>query len=72
MINLHDSAFPFIEGHDDYGVNTGLSKREYLSAMMLQGILSSRNIIEEELSCQKAFVDISVKMADLLIGQLNK
>lgn len=69
MTNKNDSAYP-IETTDASKyefVDKGLTKRELISAMCLQGLLSNsglRHNIE--------YAKDAVKLADALIAELNK
>lgn len=85
--NPTDQAFPGISGHFtdrdlhgqiiDGGVtySDGLTKREYLAALAMQGILAANmtdrinNTFEEKAA---AIANTSVRMADALLARLAK
>ena len=58
-----------IEGSEDYNrfLNYGLTKREYFAAMAMQGICADTNCTHEG-----QIIISSVRIADLLIEELNK
>lgn len=67
--NPNDKAFAspasvYADGSIDYP-QEGLTKREYFAAMAMQGLLSDGDTFEHN-------VHFAVKVADLLIEQLNK
>jgi hypothetical protein len=63
----NDSAFPF----DPERNNGGLTKREYIAAVVLAGWAASPDGIVVETTPQD-IADISVRCADALIAALNK
>ena len=67
-----NSAFP-IKMDLEKGLTTfssGLTKREYFSALAMQGIMSNPNSLAIQTKAE--LVNIAVKTADLLIKELNK
>ena len=65
MTNPNDCAFPA-----DYRTQSdgGLTKREYFAAMAMQGIITS----PQTAATWEKIVEVSIKVADLLIEELNK
>lgn len=69
--NGNDGAFAMatVDGFTQYG----LSKREYYSAVAMQGILANRNIVHAiKLKDIPLITEASVILADNLIEQLDK
>lgn len=64
----HDAAMPYNAEQDDGSFigEFGLTKREFFAAAALQGILSSPKPMPDNAEV------IAVKMADLIINELNK
>lgn len=62
------SAFPFQDNGSTVVPELGLSKREYFSAMIMQGLASNSQNIE---NTTKADAIIAVNAADQLILALN-
>lgn len=66
MTNANDTAYP-----RDYNVqNDGLTKREYFTAMALQGLLASYS--PTSFPDAKDVAEWTIKYADALINELNK
>lgn len=59
-------AFPLISD-EGYIINAGLTKREYFSAMALQGLLADR-----KLGSIQEHAEYAIKLADALIEELSK
>lgn len=60
----------------DFKNNTGLTKREYFAAMAMQGLLSNPQWMSEHkgekyLMQRDIVAEVSIKMADELLKQLN-
>ena len=72
MKNSEQNAFPIVLQHGlsaDSHVEVGLTKREYFAAMAMQGILANENT---GLSPNEVVAKESVKLADLLLAELDK
>lgn len=63
MTNPNDQAFP-----RDY--TPGLTKREYFSAIALQGMLANSDTTEG--NKLETIVEYAIKTADMLIYQINE
>lgn len=77
MTNPNDPIHPLMselvdkingKGSDVFYNHTPLTKREYFAASVFQGIISSPNTHGK----WEKITEVSVKVADLLIEQLNK
>ena len=64
----NDNAFPF--GYA-MGVEDGLTKREYIAAMAMQGMLANSELTNETFK-ERLVAAWSVDCADALIDELNK
>jgi hypothetical protein len=64
-MNGNDNAFP--SSPDEYKPEFGLTKRELIAAMAMQGLLSD----PEESGVYATVADVAVKYADALIERLN-
>jgi hypothetical protein len=62
----NQAAFAYFNEMNSW--QTGLTKREYFAALMLQGIVSSG--IPQKL--HESFAKESIQLADVLIKELNK
>ncbi len=69
MTDGKESAFP-IDSDDLKTVETGLTKREYFAAMIIQGLTAKYNLKAPE--DQQILSQMSVELADTLITELNK
>ncbi len=69
MENSELSAFPRNEKNSMAIEYQGLTKREYFAAMAMQGILANENT---GLSPNEVVAKESVKLADLLLAELDK
>lgn len=68
----NDYAFPVPNPNEDVGRDMrGLTKREWLFGMILQGMISNPNFILES-SGPEVLVDGAMEMTDLAIETLNK
>lgn len=79
-MNPNESAFPQyavlnsggnVESSSAYTGESGLTVRAYIAAKALQGILSNPNVNMLGLN-ELGKSELSVKMADALIAELNK
>jgi len=76
MGNKNEPAFPIVETKNVDNISFGLSKREYIAALTLQGILSNAHYINytsahvELMSCDK-IVAQAVLFTDELLKQLE-
>ena len=77
-INPEHVAFP-LPNQDLVGAETGLTKREYIAAMALQGLLSNPNIaskwpesLYKEALKVTPVCDAAVQQADALIKALSE
>lgn len=76
----NEPAMPTLEwGHKGYGeygwiTINGLTKREHLAALAMQGMLTQRSTLIQEFNDAiiPIYAEKSVKMADALIKALNK
>jgi hypothetical protein len=76
MTNPSDSATGFAWSQEQQGTS-GLSKREYFSAMALQGLLSIYDNNEQNPTVPneenvKYMAKLAVQAADAIIAELNK
>ncbi len=62
------NSFAFPSSPDKYEPEFGLTKRELIAAMAMQGMLSNYSWLTGEL---KEVADLSVQQADALIERLN-
>lgn len=77
--NGETAAYPIVvetgtfpdSGRKEFGVHHGLSKREFIAAMAMQGILSSDNINMKNMPYEEK-AKFSVVMADELLKALEK
>jgi hypothetical protein len=69
MTNPNDSATGFAWSQEQQGTS-GLSKREYFSAMALQGFVAATRYHSD--SDIEYFAQIAVQAADAIITELNK
>lgn len=68
----NDYAFPVPNPNEDVGRDMrGLTKREWLLGMILQGMISNPNFTQES-SGPEYLVDGAIEMTDLAIEQLNE
>ena len=68
-----DLAFPFSESAEMQSVNPGLTKREWLAGMALQGIVASDSVTGSNQSkCWKESAQIAVGLADATIAALSR
>jgi hypothetical protein len=70
-MNGNDAIYPMATEGD--GFNDGLTKRELIAAMAMQGLLSNSSVIRSSLSYSELFEtlsEMSVKSADALIERL--
>jgi D-alanyl-D-alanine carboxypeptidase len=70
ILNQTVSAFPITNPSSSIVEGIGLSKRELIAAMAMQGMLSNHNIFNTDTSYD-TLVDESVLMADILLKQLG-
>lgn len=73
MTRSNDQAMPYVVNDSSEGgyVEQGLTKREYIAIMAMQGLISSGwngNLNKEHSHIAKK----SVELADVLIAELNK
>ena len=61
-----DSPINTIEYNNNY-ISTGLTKREYFSAMALQGFVAKYGV-----DCQEEHIKQAIFVADIFIEELNK
>lgn len=74
MENPKQPAFPepiTLDGHSGNGLK-GFSKREYLAAMAMSGILSNSEHVQDDRSYPENVAEISVQYADALLKALEK
>lgn len=57
-----------VEYNNNY-ISTGLTKREYFAAMVIQGIISNKDGLDIKI---ERIVESAVDTADALIEELNK
>ena len=57
-----------VEYNNNY-ISTGLTKREYFAAMVIQGIISNKDGLDIKI---ERIVESAVDIADALIEELNK
>jgi hypothetical protein len=55
--------------YENYGYQSGLTKREYFAVMAMQGLLSNNEL---GMSKENTIAQLAVKQADTLIDELNK
>jgi hypothetical protein len=65
------NSFKYDDGYGDNGTTTGLTKREYLAAAALQGLLP-RVTHEFGRPAENIYAERAVRYADALIEALNK
>ena len=63
-----DSPINTIEYNNNY-ISTGLTKREYFAAMVMQGIIANKDGLDIKI---ERIVESAVDTADALIDELNK
>jgi len=63
----NESAFPIIA--EDYIIDGGLTKREYFSAIAMQGIIANKDGLDNKI---ERIVESAVDTADALIEELKK
>lgn len=69
--NKHTPAFPVLETHEDKGIlSLGLTKREKIAAMALQGLLANPENKGRDTLGNCAFDAVSA--ADCLLTELSK
>ena len=64
-MNGNDSAYP--SSPDQYSPEFGLTKRELIAAMAMQGLLTNAGIVD----CYDKIAGLAVNHADALIERLN-
>lgn len=70
MIHEQDSAFPMQRNETDNSLEWGVTKLEYFSIMVMQGLLSA--MTENNGFTPKIAAEESVRYAKALIEELNK
>ena len=71
MTRPDENAFPC--NYFDGGIEYGLSKREYIATMILQGLLSNKNIVNNLVILtedQSYIIDRSLEITDRLISKM--
>lgn len=71
MTKGEDLAFPFKNPANDEG-HSGLLKREYFAALLMQGILSNEELRIKIRQDRETPEQVAVQMSDALIEALNK
>ena len=66
-----DAAFPIINGRSGYTEHKGLTKREYIATMALQGLVGQPLIGDIDKIFEHR-AQVAVKFADALVTELNK
>ena len=75
MKNGKKPAFPLGQAENfrwSDGTDMGISKREYFAGLAMQGLMTSQNQEGEWRHDIKTCAEISVKMADALLAELDK
>ena len=73
MENKNKPSFPQNEySEHNFNVAGGLTKREYIAGLAMQGILASRVRIDTDDLSEKNICRRSVEFADLLLKQLEE
>lgn len=63
-----NESINIVEYNNNY-ISTGLTKREYFAAMVIQGIISNKDGLDIKI---ERIVESAVDIADALIEELNK
>ncbi len=66
--NKNRPAFPISVSEVDIGVEYGLTKREYMAGMIIQGLCAGMSEFESPV----ANVNYAIELADCLLESLNK
>jgi hypothetical protein len=67
MMNSNDSAYPSYFLPEQYNPEFGLTKREKIAAMAMQGLLTNAGIVD----CYDKIAGLAVNHADALIERLS-